>query len=59
VLSHANSIMFIDPHVDFEKPRYADLATIIGRLTIRNAKPLVEIHRVCYEGLHLHDHFRL
>ncbi len=50
LLRHANSIMFIDPHLDFRKPRYGDLATIIGRITTRANKPLVEIHRVCYEG---------
>ncbi len=50
VLECANSIMFIDPHIDPSLNRYSDLVSLIGSLAGRNPVPLIEIHRVCYVG---------
>lgn len=68
VLKHANSIMFIDPHIDPTQPKYNDFIELIKRAGNRNPLPLIEIHRVCYRGSgwdreildlqHLEDEFR-
>lgn len=50
VLRHANSIMFIDPHLDPSQGRYQDFVTLITGAGNRQASPLIEIHRVCYRG---------
>lgn len=50
VLQCANSIMFIDPHLDPTKPQYRDFSTILTSLSGRSFPPLIEIHRVCYRG---------
>ncbi|MCY4362071.1 MAG: hypothetical protein OXE42_07785 [Gammaproteobacteria bacterium] len=50
VLRHANSIMFIDPHIDPTQPKYNDFIELIKRAGNRNPLPLIEIHRVCYRG---------
>ena len=50
VLGYSNSLMFIDPHLDPEKQRYRDFATLLRRAGRRTPPPLIEIHRVCYEG---------
>jgi hypothetical protein len=50
VLRHSNSLMFIDPHIDPERPGYADFAVLLDVISARKPAPLVEIHRVCYEG---------
>lgn len=50
ILRCANSLQFIDPHVNPTIPRYQqfkDLLSIAGR---RSPRPTVEVHRVCYEG---------
>ena len=50
VLRCSNSLMFIDPHLDPGKPRYRDFGTLLRRAGTRTPAPLIEIHRVCYEG---------
>jgi len=50
VLRHANSMMFIDPHLDPAKRRYGGLTDLIAAAGNRTPKPVIEIHRVCYEG---------
>jgi hypothetical protein len=48
VLRHANSIMFIDPHLDPSQNRYRELGTLLTGAGNRQMPPLIEIHRVCY-----------
>lgn len=50
VLRSANSLMFIDPHLDPSLPRYSDFVTLLTAMADRLPKPLIEIHRVCYFG---------
>lgn len=50
VLSFANSIMFIDPHMSPSLSRYRDFTTLLQDCGNRVPSPLIEIHRVCYEG---------
>jgi hypothetical protein len=50
VLSHANSLMFIDPHLDPSWPNYGEFVQLIERITTTNQSALIEIHRVCYVG---------
>jgi hypothetical protein len=50
VLLHSNSIMFIDPHLDPDKPGYKDFVTLLSGVGNRKPHPRIEIHRVCYEG---------
>ena len=50
VLRHANSIMFIDPHVDLSLLHYRDFAQLVQAAGGRTPSPLIEIHRVCYQG---------
>ncbi|MEW6185461.1 MAG: hypothetical protein AB1585_06955 [Thermodesulfobacteriota bacterium] len=50
VLKHANSIMFIDPHLDPRLPRYHDFAKLLKEAGGRTPSPLIEIHRVCYRS---------
>jgi hypothetical protein len=50
VLRHANSIMFIDPHVDPSQRRYGDFVQIVQEAGRRTPVPLIELHRVCYQG---------
>ncbi len=51
VIRHANSMMFVDPHIDPSKSRrYGDLLRILAKLNTRKVKPLVEIHRVAWYG---------
>lgn len=50
VLRHANSIMFIDPHIDPERPQYRDFTQLMQAAGGRTPWPLIEIHRVCYRG---------
>lgn len=51
VLRHANSLMFIDPHIDPSKGKYDDLLRILARPQTRTVKPLIEIHRVAWYGV--------
>jgi hypothetical protein len=50
VLHHANSIMFIDPHLDPSRPQYRDFLQLVQAAGGRTPVPLVEVHRVCYRG---------
>ena len=50
ILRFSNSLMFIDPHLDPGKPRYRDFTTLLRQAGQRTPVPLIEIHRVCYEG---------
>lgn len=50
ILCHANSLMFIDPHIDPSRPGYRDFGRIISGCLRVQVQPRVEIHRVCYIG---------
>ena len=50
ILRHANSIMFVDPHLDPTLTRYQDFIKLIQGAGQRSPTPLIEIHRVCYRG---------
>lgn len=50
ILRHANSIMFIDPHVDPGRPQYRDFVQLVQAAGGRTPVPLIEVHRVCYQG---------
>ena len=50
ILRHANSIQFIDPHLDPTKPRYSGVVELLRAAGGRTPAPLLEIHRVGYEG---------
>lgn len=49
-LSHANSLMFIDPHLDPSKPSYHDFIQLLLATRRQRVSPKIEIHRVCYYG---------
>ena len=49
ILTHSNSIMFIDPHLDPTKLQYKEFIRILSAIR-RNRPPLIEIHRVGYIG---------
>lgn len=48
VLQCANSVMFIDPHLDPSRPHYREFISLLGTMVGRNPAPLIEVHRVCY-----------
>ena len=50
VLRHANLLVFIDPHLAPEKPRYREFGELLAHAGNRRPAPRIEIHRVCYEG---------
>jgi len=50
VLRCANSIMFIDPHVDPTRKNYGEFISLLEVMYDREPAPLIEIHRVCYYG---------
>jgi len=50
ILRCANSIMFVDPHLDPSRPRYQDFISLLNVMAGRSPAPLIEIHRVCYYG---------
>ena len=50
VLRYSNLLVFIDPHLDPEKPGYSDFGTLLSLAGRRTPAPKIEIHRVCYEG---------
>lgn len=50
VLRHANSMMFIDPHMDFSTQRYKSLVSLLQDSGKRTPAPVIELHRVCYRG---------
>jgi len=50
VLRCANSMMFIDPHLDPTRYGYREFGDLIVCAGRRTPAPMIEIHRVCYEG---------
>ena len=50
VLRHSNSLLFIDPYLDPTKQRYQQFRELLIRAGNRTPSPLIEIHRVWYEG---------
>jgi len=48
LLNCANSIMFIDPHLDPRLDRYKEFINLIIEMSGRTPAPSIEIHRVCY-----------
>jgi len=50
ILRHANSFMFIDPHLDPVQPRYGEFVQLLQAIQRADFAPLIEIHRVCYSG---------
>lgn len=49
VLSHANSLIFVDPHLDPSQPRYSGFIRLLLAAK-RNPAATIEVHRCCYEG---------
>lgn len=50
IMHTANSVMFIDPHLDPTQRRYFDILPILLLAQSRRPVPLMEIHRVIYVG---------
>ena len=48
ILHCANSVMFIDPHLDPSQRRYGNFITLLQEMSGRTPAPLIEVHRVCY-----------
>ncbi len=49
ILNHANSLMFIDPHIDPTRPSYTEFIKLFQAIEKREIPPLIEIHRRCCE----------
>ena len=50
VLGNANSVMFIDPHLDPSRHGYTDVLPLLLLASAANSVPKIEIHRVVYVG---------
>jgi len=50
MLKCANSVMFIDPHLDPTQTRYGDFLSLLLEMAGRKPAPLLEVHRVCHFG---------
>ena len=50
VLKNANSILFIDPHLDPCRLQYRDFGKLLEVAGSRTPPPMIEVHRVCYRG---------
>ena len=50
ILRCANSLLFIDPHLDPRRHGYREFADLLACAARRRPTPLIEIHRVCYVG---------
>lgn len=50
ILKCANSLQFIDPHLDPTRYRYREFANLLVSAGGRRSAPQIEIHRVCYVG---------
>ncbi len=50
ILQCANSVMFIDPHLDPTRRGYSHFVNLLLAMAGRAPRPLIEIHRVCYAG---------
>lgn len=48
ILACANSVMFIDPHLDPTQPRYQGFIDLLTGAAGRTPVPRLEVHRVCY-----------
>lgn len=48
VLACANSVMFIDPHLDPARPQYREFINLLQGAARRSPAPRFEVHRVCY-----------
>jgi hypothetical protein len=57
VLRHSNSLMLIDPHLRPSKPQYSQFAQLLAHAGHRSPAPVIELHRVCYEGSGSHRSF--
>ena len=50
ILRCANSLIFVDPHLDPGRHQYREFVDLLVHAGNRRPAPLIEIHRVCYEG---------
>lgn len=50
VLRHANSIQFVDPHLDPALRHYGDFMALVQGAGGRTPAPLIELHRVAWFG---------
>lgn len=50
IMTCANSVMLIDPHLDPSQRRYGDVLPLLLLAQGRRPAPLIEIHRVMYVG---------
>lgn len=50
ILRCANSLHFIDPHLDPTEDHYGEFGDLLVCAGKRRPAPLIEIHRVCYKG---------
>ena len=50
ILRCANSLMFVDPHIDPAERRYHSIGTLMQMAGNRTPAPSIEIHRVCRVG---------
>jgi hypothetical protein len=50
ILRCANSLQFVDPHLDPARYQYREFVDLLVHAGNRKPAPLIEIHRVCYEG---------
>ena len=48
ILRCANSLQFIDPHLNPQRPGYREFPGLLA--AVGQQKPLIELHRVCYSG---------
>lgn len=50
ILEHANSLMFIDPHLNPTDSKYRQFGMILQAVRRTTPQPRIEIHRVSYRG---------
>lgn len=48
LLRAANSLMFIDPHLDPTQQRYKSFIDLLCESDCKCTRPVIEVHRVCY-----------
>jgi hypothetical protein len=51
VLRHANSLMFIDPHIDPLRPQYKEFLQLLLAAGATGRRPLIEIHRASWRDV--------
>jgi hypothetical protein len=49
ILRCANSVMFIDPHLDPDRPGYQGFAQLLASAGPRVPAPSIEVHRACWQ----------